>query len=68
MIWKPWTKGGSGALSEIPTDNEHVSVVWGQGQSGGLPPSVRIYLILCLTQLPLVWVSTYHSRQILGLC
>lgn len=46
MIWRPWTKGGSGALSEITADDEHMSVVWGRGQSSCLPPSVQIYLIL----------------------
>lgn len=57
MIYRPWTKGWSGALSEIPADKEHMSVVWGQVQSSCFPPSVQVYLILCLTQPPLVRVS-----------
>lgn len=49
---RPWTTlGGSGGLSEIPADNDHMSAVWGQFQSLCLPPSIQLYFILCLAQL-----------------
>lgn len=44
-------KGGSGALSEIPADDDHMRAAWGQVQLGCLPSSVQVCPTLCHTLL-----------------
>lgn len=45
-------EGGSGALSEIPADDDHMSAAWGWGQSCGSLPPVRSLLSSVVSSCP----------------